>query len=265
MGRDPILTLLLRRSEEAIGAMVHRFGARLMSTALNILGIREDAEEAVSDTYYAVWNVVPPKEPDPLDPFVYRVGRNLALKRLRRNTAQKRNGSYDVSLEELEGCIPARTLEESFSARELGRAIDRFLGLQAQQMIPDTAAHGIGRKGSPFQGFHACKYIIGQLQRASSFRSNGAINCCLHDYRCIKIGCHPERSEAESKDPSPELYRMEWILRLRRLTAASLRMTYLLLLSNVNNNLPQHKPREGNPRSEAPGMEDHFVSGSGAK
>lgn len=133
MGRDPILTLLLRRSEEAIGAMVHRFGARLMSTALNILGIREDAEEAVSDTYYAVWNVVPPKEPDPLDPFVYRVGRNLALKRLRRNTAQKRNGSYDVSLEELEGCIPARTLEESFSARELGRAIDRFLDTLPRQ------------------------------------------------------------------------------------------------------------------------------------
>ena len=72
----------------------------------------------------------------------------------------------------------------------------------------------------------------------------GKINCCLHDYRCIKIGCHPERSEAESKDPSPELYRMEWILRLRRLTAASLRMTYLLLLSNVNNNLSHRKGRE---------------------
>lgn len=127
MGRDPILTLLLRRSEEAIGAMARRFGPRLAATALNILGIREDAEEAVSDTYYAVWNVVPPKEPDPLEPFVYRVGRNLALKRLRRNTARKRNSSYDLSLEELEGCIPSLTLEERFEARELGRAIDRFL------------------------------------------------------------------------------------------------------------------------------------------
>lgn len=127
MGRDPILLMLLSRSEAAIEAMARRCGPRLTATALNILGIREDAEETVSDTYYAVWNAVPPQEPDPLDPFVYRVGRNLALKRLRRNTARKRDSSYDVSLEELEGCIPVRTLEESFNARELGRAIDRFL------------------------------------------------------------------------------------------------------------------------------------------
>lgn len=133
MQRDPILVLLLRRSEEAISAMAQRFGGRLTATALNILGSREDADEAVSDTYFAVWNAVPPKEPDPVDPFVYRVGRNLALKRLRRNTAQRRNSSYDLSLEELEGCIPTWALEECFQARELGRAIDRYLDTLTSQ------------------------------------------------------------------------------------------------------------------------------------
>ena len=127
MGNDPILKLLQNRSEEAIGAMAARFGPRLMATALNILGIREDAEETVSDTYLAVWNAVPPREPDPLDPFVYRVGRNLALKRLTRNTAQKRSSRYDLALSELEACIGSTTLEQSAEARELGRAIDRFL------------------------------------------------------------------------------------------------------------------------------------------
>lgn len=127
MDREPILALLLARREEAVGAMRAQFGKRLMMTAMNILNDREDAEETVSDTYLAVWNTVPPKEPVPLAPFVYRVGRNLALKRLRQNTALKRDSRLELSLAELEACIPAPALEEEVDARELGRAIDRFL------------------------------------------------------------------------------------------------------------------------------------------
>lgn len=128
-----ILGLLLGRSDEAISAMARSFGARLYATALHILGDPEDAEECVSDTYLAVWNAVPPREPEPLAAFVYRVGRNLALKRLRHETARKRNSSYDLSLEELEGCIPSRALEESADARALGRCIDRFLGTLSEE------------------------------------------------------------------------------------------------------------------------------------
>ena len=127
MEREPILALLLARREEAIGAMKTQFGQRLMTTAMNILGDREDAEETVSDTYLAVWNCVPPKEPVPLAPFVYRVGRNLALKRLRQNAAQKRDSRLELPMEELENCIPALSLEDEADARELGRAIERFL------------------------------------------------------------------------------------------------------------------------------------------
>ena len=128
MGQCPILKLLLARSEGAIEAMADRFGARLLATAINILGDREDAQETVSDTYLAVWNAVPPLEPDPVDPFVYRVGRNLALKRLRQETAQKRCSRYDLSLEELEECLGGRALEEEAEARALGQAINAFLG-----------------------------------------------------------------------------------------------------------------------------------------
>ena len=102
MDREPILALLLARREEAVGAMRTQFGKRLMMTAMNILNDRQDAEETVSDTYLAVWNTVPPKEPVPLAPFVYRVGRNLALKRLRLNTARKRDSRLVLSLSELE-------------------------------------------------------------------------------------------------------------------------------------------------------------------
>ena len=123
---EKILELLWQRSEQSIPALSKRFGRRLYLTAMNILGIHQDAEECVNDTYLALWNAIPPKKPEPLAPFVYKTGRNIALNRLRANTAQKRSG-YDVPLQELEGCIAGPDLWETLDARALGRAIDGFL------------------------------------------------------------------------------------------------------------------------------------------
>lgn len=123
-----ILDLLWNRIESAIEAMAAKYGSRLRATALNIIGSVRDAEEAVSDTYFAVWNAIPPNRPDPLSGFVYKTGRNLALKKLRANTALKRSGNYGLSLDELAGCIPGPALEETVEARVLGLAIDAFLG-----------------------------------------------------------------------------------------------------------------------------------------
>lgn len=133
MDDNKIMALLWQRSESAIQAMADRFGRRLQKIALNILGSIRDAEESVSDTYLAVWNAIPPRRPDPLAGFVYQTGRNQALKKLRSRSALKRSGNYDLSLEELAGCIPGPALEETVEAKELGGAIDRFLDLQSAQ------------------------------------------------------------------------------------------------------------------------------------
>ncbi len=133
MNDNRIMALLLKRSEEAVSALAERFGRRLYLTAVNILGSARDAEESVSDTYLAVWNAIPPRKPDPLSAFVYSTGRNQALKKLRGRNALKRCGNYDLSLEELSGCIPGPALEETVEARELGTAIDRFLDRQTAQ------------------------------------------------------------------------------------------------------------------------------------
>ncbi len=122
-----IIKLLFARAESAISALAEKFGKRLLATARNILGNFQDAEESVNDTYLAVWDTVPPREPEPLAGFVYKTGRNLALKKQRDQTAQKRDGRYDVSLEELAGCLAGVSLEDEIDARLLGRAIDRFL------------------------------------------------------------------------------------------------------------------------------------------
>lgn len=133
MEDSKIIGLLFDRAEGAISALAEKFGRRLKGLALNILGSIRDAEECVSDTYLAIWNAIPPKHPDPLAGFVYRTGRNQALKRLRADSAQKRSDRYDLSLDELAGCIPGPALEERVFARELGLAIDRFLEGQSRE------------------------------------------------------------------------------------------------------------------------------------
>lgn len=122
-----IFQLLWQRADAAIEVMTKHYGPRLYRTAMNILGRHEDAEESVNDTYLAVWDAIPPETPEPLAGYVYKTGRNLALKRLRHDTAQKRRRDYDLSLEELEGCLAGASLQDEIDARLLGRAIDRFL------------------------------------------------------------------------------------------------------------------------------------------
>lgn len=121
-----IISLLLRRSEEALALISHRFGCRLHQLAQNILLSQQDAQECVNDTYLAVWNSIPPQNPEPLFPYVCRLCKNIAISRLRTLTAQKRSG-YTLALDELDQTVGTLDLDETISARELGRAIDRFL------------------------------------------------------------------------------------------------------------------------------------------
>ncbi len=128
-----IIKLLFARAETAIDALAHRFGAQLYRIAMNILRSPRDAEECVNDTYLALWNAIPPERPDPLCAYTYRTGRNIALKKRRSNTAKMRDSTYDLSLDELAGCIPDDRLWETLDAKELGRAIDRFLDTQSKE------------------------------------------------------------------------------------------------------------------------------------
>lgn len=122
-----ILALLWDRAEGAIDALAAKFGKRLHQTAQNILGDARDAEEAVSDTYLALWNAIPPERPEPLSAYIYKVGKNIALKHLRTRSAEKRSGNYELSLDELSEVIPGGTLEDQMDARALGEAINTFL------------------------------------------------------------------------------------------------------------------------------------------
>lgn len=128
-----IIRLLFARAENAISELSTRFGKQLHRIAFNILNNQQDAEECTNDTYFALWNAIPPVSPDPLTPYVYRTGRNTALKRLHRDTAKKRDSRYDVSLEELNDCLPGDDVEQIIDAKELGHAMDKFLASKSKE------------------------------------------------------------------------------------------------------------------------------------
>lgn len=124
-----IIDLFLARSETAISQTAIRYGRYLKTIAGNILPSAEDAEEVLNDVYLAAWDSIPPERPRMLKYYLSRITRNLCFKRIEYLSAEKRSGSAEVLLSELEDCIPdnRKNLEEALEARELGRSLNAFM------------------------------------------------------------------------------------------------------------------------------------------
>ena len=123
-----IVELYHRREERAIAESDKKYGTLCRSIALRLLGLREDAEECVNDTWHAAWNRMPPDRPQSLGAFLGRITRNLSVSRWRRDHAQKRYDGIELLLSELEDCVPAPgTVEEHLERQQLARAISAWL------------------------------------------------------------------------------------------------------------------------------------------
>ena len=124
-----IIDLYFARNEQAIQETDRKYGAYCFSLAKAILENRNDAEEAVNDTYFKAWNVIPPNRPSVFKLFLAKITRNLSFSRWRSLNAEKRGGGeMPLVLEELESCIAAPTgVEDVVNAKELARTIRSFL------------------------------------------------------------------------------------------------------------------------------------------
>ena len=119
-----IIELFFSREEAAIRETEAKYGKLCLHIAGNILGNPEDAEECVQDTYLAVWNQIPPTRPANFPAFLCRIARNLSLKKLEYNTAEKRNSDACIPLSELEGILPAK---DNVETEDLTALINAFL------------------------------------------------------------------------------------------------------------------------------------------
>jgi len=129
-----IVALYWNRSEEAIAHTMRTYGRYLMKLAVNILRLRQEAEECVNDTYLSAWNQMSPDRPEKLMPYLGRIARCLALNRYDYLTARKRSAEFTLQLSELEDCLPASgSVERQYESAELAAAISAFLrGLEEE-------------------------------------------------------------------------------------------------------------------------------------
>lgn len=129
MDDTAILDLFFRRDESAISETDLKYGRYCRRIAQNILNSEPDSEECVSDTYFRVWNVIPPQRPQNFSAFLGKITRNLSISRLRKNNAVKRGcGEYELCLDELRPALsPSGNPELEYELRELTGYIDLFL------------------------------------------------------------------------------------------------------------------------------------------
>lgn len=135
MEDSQIIELYFQRSEEAISATDRKYGCYCFSIAQGILSDREDAREAVNDTYLGAWNAIPPHRPQRFAAFLGKITRRISINRWQAGRTVKRGGGeIPLALEELAGCIPShRNVEQEMEGKALTQLLNAFI-----RALPET-------------------------------------------------------------------------------------------------------------------------------
>ena len=113
----------------------HKYGNYCYAVAFSVLNSMEDSKETVNDTYFELWNTIPPDRPTFLSAFIGKITRRLAIGRWRKNTAVKRGGGeFEATLDELSECISDNAnVEKIVEGKLIVSTINEFL-----KKLPDT-------------------------------------------------------------------------------------------------------------------------------
>jgi len=124
-----ILELYQNRSESAITETASKYGSYCLAIATNILKNRQDAEECVNDTYYKVWEAIPPEKPASFSSFIGRVTRNTSFNKYNSRKRKMRFGNeFALLLSELNDCIPSgNKVEDEIDSLITAESINEFL------------------------------------------------------------------------------------------------------------------------------------------
>ena len=112
--------MLNHRNEQALEETAKQYGALCRSVALDILGDAQDTEECLNDALFAVWNAIPPAQPENFRAYLLKLLRNIALDRYKAKQRNKRgNGQYAAALDELAEILPdTQSTEDAVEQRE---------------------------------------------------------------------------------------------------------------------------------------------------
>lgn len=116
-----IIALFRQRDERAIAEFTALYRRLCVIAANEITGNAADAEECFSDTCLAMWNSIPPKNPESLRAYALQICKNYALNLVKAKHRQKRS----AVLVELDECI-SDSLPD-MEPQEIGHLIDIFM------------------------------------------------------------------------------------------------------------------------------------------
>lgn len=122
-----IIKLFFDRSPKAVEALAQAYGGLCAGIIRGVLGDERDVGECLNDVYLAVWNSVPPNEPEYLSAYVCKIARRVAINRYKYRTRQKRGTGYETTLSELEDCLPAPVKEGGESDERLREILSGFV------------------------------------------------------------------------------------------------------------------------------------------
>lgn len=121
-----ITQLLTSRDQTGLSELKRKYNRLILKVCRGILRSPEDAEECANDTLLAVWNSIPPEDPDDLKAYICRIARRKAINRFHYNKAAMRNADL---LTELDECIPSGcSVEDTAERAELTAAVNDWLG-----------------------------------------------------------------------------------------------------------------------------------------
>ncbi len=126
-------SVLAKRVQEgdrfAFEHLVSRYMRSVFAVTSSVLGQRDDAEDAVQDTFLRVLERIQLYDPKrPFAPWLYQVARNVARNRWRkiRRTKEERVEDIETSPDELDGDRPDDNTELSELRQRVNRAIDKL-------------------------------------------------------------------------------------------------------------------------------------------
>ncbi len=133
LDEERIIGLFLARDQKALEETQKSCGALLLRAALRVLGSRADADECINDALMILWQNIPPAVPTSFRAYACKVVRNVALKRLEHDLAQKRSINASVPIEELEAVLSDERAAEKMSDAEFSQTLDSFLRKLSQE------------------------------------------------------------------------------------------------------------------------------------
>lgn len=107
MRDEEIVELFFLRDEKAINETSRKYGNYCQAIANNILGNMQDVDECIDDTYFKLWNSIPPVRPRIFKVYLAKITRNIAFNMFEKRCTRKRGGGTIMEvLDELYECIP---------------------------------------------------------------------------------------------------------------------------------------------------------------